>query len=113
MWMALILAAAPALPVDVVGFSADDKYVAFVEHGVAEGSGYPWARLRVFDVAKSDDAVPSTDVTLESGKDTDTEELAVKQAKTSLDGARTKLHVASWAARARDRVRRARRAVGS
>ncbi|HZX94979.1 MAG TPA: DUF2259 domain-containing protein [Myxococcales bacterium] len=98
MLLALLLAAAAAGPVEVVGFSPDDKYVAFIEHGVAEGSGYPWARLRVMDVGRSADAAAPVSITLDSGKDTDTEEGAVRKARDAAEAARVKLGIASWAA---------------
>ena len=98
MLIALLLAASAAAPLEVVGFSPDDKYVAFVEHGVGEGSGFPWARLRVLDIARSADALPPVEVTLDSGKPADTEDAAVRKARASADAARAKLGVASWAA---------------
>ena len=97
MLLALLLAA-DALPIDVVGFSPDDKYVAWIEHGVAEGSGFPWARLHVTEVSRSADASAPVEIKLDSGKDTDTEDAAVKQARAAAEGARSKLRVASWAA---------------
>jgi predicted secreted protein len=95
MILALLFAAAP---VDVVGFSPDDRYVAWIEHGTAEGSGHPWARLHVTEVARSADAVAPVEVTLDSGKPADTEETAVKQARAAADAARGKLRVTSWTA---------------
>jgi len=95
MLIALLLAA-NALPVEVVGFSPDDRYVAFIEHGVAEGSGFPWARLRVIDVARNADATAPVEVQLDSGKETDTEDAAVKRARAAAESARGKLRVASW-----------------
>ena len=93
MLLALLLAAAP---VEVVGFSPDDRYVAWIEHGTGEGSGHPWARLHVTEVARSTDAVPPVEVTLQSGKATDTERAAVNQARAAADAARTKLKIKSW-----------------
>jgi len=93
MLLALLLAAAP---VEVVGFSPDDRYVAWIEHGVAEGSGYPWARLHVVDVARSGDVMPPVEVKLESGSATDSERAAVNQARAAADSVRAKLKVTSW-----------------
>src|SRR5262249_35590936 len=97
MLIALLLAA-NALPIEVVGFSPDDKYVAWIEHGVAEGSGFPWARLHLTEVARSADASAPVEIKLDSGKDTDTEDAAVKQARAAAEGERARLRVASWAA---------------
>jgi len=38
----------------VIGFSADGRYVAFEEYGVQDGSGFPYANLYVIDVAAND-----------------------------------------------------------
>src|SRR6267154_981317 len=86
MLIALLLAA-NALPIEVVGFSPDDRYVAWIEHGVGEGSGYPWARLHVTEVSRSADAVPPVDITLDSGKETDSEDEAVRGARAAADSA--------------------------
>ena len=98
MLIALLLAAGPALPIEVVGFSPDDRYVAWIEHGVSEGSGYPWARLNVTEVSRSGEAIPPVKITLDSGRDTDTEEAAMRKARAATDAARGKLRVASWSA---------------
>jgi len=91
-----LLVAANALPIEVVGFSPDDRYVAWIEHGVGEGSGYPWARLRVTEVSRSADAVPPVEVKLDSGKETDSEEVAVRKARAAADSALGRLRVSSW-----------------
>jgi hypothetical protein len=96
MLIALLLAAGPALPIEVVGFSPDDRHVAWIEHGVSEGSGYPWARLHVTEVSGSGEAIPPVKITLDSGRDTDTEEAAVRKARAAADGARGKLRVKAW-----------------
>lgn len=93
MLIALLLA---ALPVEVVGFSPDDRYVAWIDHGIGEGSGFPWARLHVIEVSRNADAVPPVEVRLDSGKESDTEEAAVKQARSAAESARAKLQIASW-----------------
>jgi predicted secreted protein DUF2259 len=94
----LVAAAAPVHPVDVVGFSPDNKYVAWIEHGVGETNGFPWARLHVTDVAQSADAVPTAQISFDNGDPQDTEQKAVKQARAAAEGWRRRLHVASWVA---------------
>ena len=96
MLIALLVAAGSALPIEVVGFSPDDRYVAWIEHGVSEGSGYPWARLHVTEASGRGEAIPPVKITLDSGRDTDTEEAAVRKARTAADAARGKLRVKSW-----------------
>jgi hypothetical protein len=95
MLLALLFAAAP---VEIVGFSPDDRYVAWIEHGTAEGSGHPWARLHVTEVARSADALVPVEVTLDSGKAADSEDVAVRQARSAADAVRGKLRVVSWTA---------------
>lgn len=98
MLIALLLAAAPTHPVDVVGFSPDNKYVAWIEHGVGETNGFPWARLHVTDVAQSADAVPTAQISFDNGDPQDTEQKAVKQARAAAESTRRRLNVSSWAA---------------
>lgn len=94
----LLLAAAATHPVDVVGFSPDNKYVAWIEHGVGETSGYPWARLHVTDVAQNADAVPTAQISFDNGDPQDTEQKAVKQARVAAESWRRRLKVSSWVA---------------
>lgn len=96
MLIALLLAAAPTHPVDVVGFSPDNKYVAWIEHGVGETNGFPWARLHVTDVAQSTDAVPTARISFDNGDPQDTEQKAVKQARAAAESTRRRLKVSSW-----------------
>jgi hypothetical protein len=98
MWIALLLAAAPTHPVDVVGFSPDNKYVAWIEHGVGETSGYPWARLHVTDVAQNAEAVPTAQISFDTGDPQDTEQKAVKKARAAAESTRRRLNVSSWVA---------------
>lgn len=98
MFIALLLAAAPTHPIDVVGFSPDNKYVAWIEHGVAEANGFPWARLHVTDVAQSADAVPTSQIIFDTGEPGQTEQKAVKQARAAAETWRSRLHVSSWVA---------------
>ena len=100
MLIALVLAAAathPPVAVDVVGFSPDNKYVAWIEHGVGEGTGFPWARMHVTDVAKSGDAVPTVQIVFDTGGEDETEERAAKQARAAAETSRKKLNISSWA----------------
>lgn len=94
MLIALLLAA--ALPVEVVGFSPDGRYAAYIEHGVGEGSGYPWARLRVTEVARNAEAAAPVVFRLDSGRTADTEEEAVRKARQAATAALGKLRVPSW-----------------
>jgi hypothetical protein len=98
MLIALLIAAAAVLPIEVVGFSPDDRYVAWIEHGVGEGSGHPWARLHVTDVSGNSEAVAPVEIVLDSGNDTDTEEGAVRMARAGAHAAFSKLRVSFWVA---------------
>lgn len=87
----MLLALLAAL--QVLGFSPDDKYVAYLEHGVGEGSGNAWATLHVLDVRRSADAQPPLEFKLDSGD----EDAAVAKARAAADGVRQKLQIAEWA----------------
>lgn len=76
----------------VIGFSPDDQYVAYVEHGVGSGSGNAFATLHIFDVRKSAPAQPPVEIRLDS----DDERTAVSQARAAAERAREKLHLAAW-----------------
>ncbi len=78
---------------EVLGFSADGKHAVLLEHGVAEGSGYPWARATVLEVAKNTVVGKPVEVTLESGDATEQE--AVAKAKKAFEETRGKLGVAA------------------
>ena len=39
---------------EVIGFSADGRYVALEEYGAQDGSGFPFASIFVIDVAAND-----------------------------------------------------------
>jgi hypothetical protein len=95
MLIALLLAAANG-PVEVVGFSPDGHYAAFIEHGVGEGSGIPWARLRIASVSRGADAAPPVEIRLDSGKESDTEEEAVRRARSAASTALGKLRISGW-----------------
>jgi predicted secreted protein len=77
---------------EVLGFSTDGKHAVVLEHGVGEGSGYPWARAVVLDVAKNAAVRKPIEVTLESGDAT--EQDAVDKVKKAFEEARPKLNVA-------------------
>ena len=83
--------AARASALEVVGFSPDGAYLAIIEHGVGEGSGLPWARLSILEVAKNAQ-VSRTEVNLDSGGEDD----AVAQVKQRAEAAREKLQIAKW-----------------
>ena len=95
--MMIALALVVAAPIEVVGFSPDDRYAAWIEHGVGAGSGFPFATLHVTDIAKSAEALPPRTVTLDGGRETDTEEAAVERARALADDAREKLEIKEWA----------------
>jgi len=46
--------AGDAATLEFTGFSQDGRYIAFAEHGVWDGSGFPWARITFVDVEKND-----------------------------------------------------------
>jgi predicted secreted protein len=96
MLLALLLAAAPAAPIEFIGFSPDARYAAYVDHGVADGSGFPYASLQIVDVARNRPAAPPVKVSLQGGAASDTEEAAVKQAKAGAAPVMKRLKIASW-----------------
>ncbi|HUJ26736.1 MAG TPA: DUF2259 domain-containing protein [Myxococcales bacterium] len=77
----------------ILGFSPDDRYVAYVEHGVGEGSGNAWATLHVLDVKKGAPARPPVEIRLDTGD----EEAAVAKAREAGEAARGKLQIDAWA----------------
>lgn len=95
MLLALLLAVGPS-PVEFIGFSAGDKYAAWIDHGTADGSGFPWASLHVQDVAKNAPALSVVTITLEAGAEGDSEEAAVAKVRASLQEVQEKLGVAEW-----------------
>lgn len=57
--VALLAAWTPALAMDLarpelIGFSADGRFVAFEEYGMQDASGFPYATIYVIDVAAND-----------------------------------------------------------
>jgi hypothetical protein len=87
--MLLVLLAA----IQVIGFSPDDKYVAYMEHGVGAGSGNAFATLHILDVRKGAPAQAPVEIRLDGGD----EDAAVSQARAAAERAREALHVAEWA----------------
>ena len=78
---------------ETVGFSKDDAYVAFVEHGTSQGKGAPWARLTILDVARSAKVGKPVEVELDPSGDKSTEEAAVMQAKESAQAELSRLGI--------------------
>ena len=62
-----------------IGFSKDGKYLAFEEHGVQDGSGFPYSNIYFVDVAKNSFAAPPVRVRIE--RETATEPQARAKAK--------------------------------
>jgi predicted secreted protein len=90
-------AATPSAKAEVmalVGFSPDGAYVALASHGISDGSGFPWATLHLFDVAKNRPAIDSINVQMD--KEGATEAQAIAEAKKQAEPARKKLKIASW-----------------
>jgi hypothetical protein len=79
---------------EVLGWSPDGAYVATLDHGVGEGSGFPWAKLRLYDTAKRKLAAEPTTVTLETPGATEAE--AVRAAKKKAEGEKTRLRIREW-----------------
>jgi predicted secreted protein len=46
---------------DIIGFSPDGRYFAFEQHGIQDGSGFPYAEIFVIDAAE-DRWVPGTPI---------------------------------------------------
>jgi hypothetical protein len=86
MWLVLLAA------IEVIGFSPDDRYVAWVEHGLGSGSGNAFATLHLIDVRRSAPAQPPVEIRLDS----DDEAAAVAQARAAAESAREKLHLGTW-----------------
>jgi predicted secreted protein len=92
---ALAVGATPA-SYDVLGFSQDGRYVALVEHGVFDGSGFPWARLTVLETARSSVVASPPRIELQDGEGDEAK--AVAKARALAEAARVKLKVATWEA---------------
>ena len=90
----LIAAAVRAQGPEVLGWSPDGAYVALVEHGMGEGSGFPWAKLTILSTAKGKPVVAPTRVDLSNGGAT--EDDAVAQMKKKAEAERKRLKIAKW-----------------
>lgn len=71
---------------ELVGFTPDGNVAVFLVHGVADGSGFPWARGTFMDV-KGNRALGAP-VEVELQDSSATEEQAVAKAKAALEAAR-------------------------
>lgn len=70
---------------DLIGFSADGKYVAFERYGVYDGSAFPYCEIFIVDVAQNDYPVrPLRHVIEDSPTDRDARVEAKKTAKSLL-----------------------------
>jgi predicted secreted protein len=78
--------------VEVLGFSTDGRHVVILEHGVADGSGFPWAKATILDVARNAPAAKPIEVTLQDAAAT--EAAAVEQVKKGLAAAGEPLKLA-------------------
>ena len=56
-----------------IGFSKDGKYLAFEEHGVHDGSGFPYSSIYFVDVAKNSYAAPPVNVSIENEATTESQ----------------------------------------
>lgn len=79
---------------EVLGWSADGAYVALLEHGVGQGSGFPWARVTILDVAKHRPVSAPTKVDLEAAGASEAD--AVVQAKKKAESERARLKISAW-----------------
>ena len=79
--------------VEALGFSTDGKHAVLLEHGVADGSGFPWARVTIFEAAKNAVVGKPIEVSLET--DGATEAQAVEQAKKAFEASRVRLSIAA------------------
>ena len=75
-----------------LGFSTDGKHAVLLEHGVADGSGHPWARVTIFEAARN--AVVGQPIEVMLDAEGATEASAVEQAKKAFEAARVKLNLA-------------------
>jgi predicted secreted protein len=95
----LLLSSAPALAHDqskleVLGFSPDGKLAAIVESALLDGSGLPWARAAVLDVARN----AFVGKPFEVGPDAQHPQLEgiLEEARRAVDPVARKLGFAAW-----------------
>jgi len=85
---------ARAETVQLIGWAKDGKYVALAMVGTGEGSGYPFAKLTIYDAKKGKAVGESTTVTLENEGATEND--ALEQAKEKATKLGQKLGVKEW-----------------
>jgi predicted secreted protein len=78
--------AGDAATLRVIGFSADGKYLAFEQHGVEDGSGFPYANVFFVDVENNSFIAPSVAV-----REENEEALATSMLATARQRAQTAL----------------------
>lgn len=76
---------------NVIGFSADGKYLAFEEYGTQDGSGFPYANIYFIETAKNSFAAQPVKIRVES--ETATEATTRVKAKTSAAATLKKLKI--------------------
>jgi len=70
---------------EVLGFSADGKYVAFERYGTYDGSGFPYSEIMILDVLQNDYVIrPFQYVDENPEAETDVRALNRRQAETAL-----------------------------
>jgi predicted secreted protein len=74
-----------------IGFSKDGRYLAFEEHGVQDGSGFPYSSIYFIDVEKN--AYANAPVTVRIDKETATEAQARARAKLGARQAMIRLKI--------------------
>ena len=77
--------------VECLGISSDGKHAVLLEHGVRDGSGFPWARATVLEAARNVTVGKPFEVTLDGAAATDA--AAVEQVKRAFEAARAALTV--------------------
>ena len=96
LWLCLASTLARADALEVLGWSPDGRYVALIEHGIYDGSGFPWASLTVLDVVKRKPAAPAMKLDLRGEGATEAD--AVAQIKKKAEGEQARLKIAQWIA---------------
>lgn len=76
----------------IVGFSPDAAYFAFIEHGVQDGSGWPYANAYVIDT-RSDSWVKGSPVRVLIKDEDHTEAEAYAQASFGIEGLVKQLNI--------------------
>ena len=89
----LASAAASAQTLEVLGWSEDGGYVALIEHGVGDGSGFPWGTLTILETAKNK---PAASARVDLRNDGASEADAVTQLKKKAEAERKRLKISRW-----------------